>query len=123
MLIGLGVLNDGGGFAVDRQDDGPLGIFQVPHDVRRVIAESGHGLDVFGDVHVTLSGHETTLLGIPMCVRKASIDFVVTIPPQSGKSNNRHHPVGLISPSTTAHDLGRRKNVHPTQLNPPRGVS
>jgi hypothetical protein len=42
---------------------------------------------------------------------------------QSGKSNNRHHPFGLISPSTTWHDAGRRKNVQPTQLNPPRGIS
>jgi hypothetical protein len=42
---------------------------------------------------------------------------------QSGKSNNRHHPFGLTVPSTTWHDAGRRKNVHPTQLRPPRGVS
>jgi hypothetical protein len=42
---------------------------------------------------------------------------------QSGKSKNRHQPLGLISPATTAQARGGRKSAHAAQLNPPFGRS
>src|SRR5271166_5382944 len=51
VLVSFRVLHDRRRLAVDRQNYRALGILQVPHDFRRVIAEGGHWLDVFGDVH------------------------------------------------------------------------
>jgi hypothetical protein len=42
---------------------------------------------------------------------------------QSGKSKNRHQPLGLMSPATTTQARGGRNNAHPAQLNPPFGWS
>lgn len=49
-LVSGGVLDDGFGFAVDGEDDGALGGFELLHELDGVIAEGGEGLDVFGDV-------------------------------------------------------------------------
>jgi hypothetical protein len=51
VLVRFSVLHHGGGPAVHRQDDGTFGLPEMAHELRRVIAEGGHGLNVFGDVH------------------------------------------------------------------------
>jgi hypothetical protein len=57
VLVGFGILHDRCRLAVHRQDNRALGVPQVPHDLRPVIVEGGHRLDVFGDVHlICLSG-------------------------------------------------------------------
>jgi hypothetical protein len=50
ILIGSGVLDDGFGFPVDGEDNGPLGFLKVLHEPRRIATEGRHGLDVFGNV-------------------------------------------------------------------------
>ena len=54
-LIGRRALNDRGSLAVHGQYDRPARFGQVPHDVRGMIAERGHGLDVFRDVQDAVS--------------------------------------------------------------------
>src|ERR1700674_3289285 len=50
-LIGLGILHHGGGFSIHRQHKGTFCLSEVTQKFRRMIAEGGHGLNVFGDVH------------------------------------------------------------------------
>jgi hypothetical protein len=40
---------------------------------------------------------------------------------QSGKSKNRHQPVGLIAPATTAQAAGGRNSAQAAQLRPAFG--
>lgn len=49
-LVRGGVLDDGFGLAVDREDDGAPGLLEALHELDGVVAEGGEGLDVFGDV-------------------------------------------------------------------------
>src|SRR5260370_22760321 len=51
VLVGFGVLYDRGSLPVHRQDNGTLGLPEVLHYFRRMVAERGHRLNVFGDVH------------------------------------------------------------------------
>jgi hypothetical protein len=49
-LVGFGVLNNGFGFAVNRENQRAFRFLEVLHELSRVAAESGHGLNVFFDV-------------------------------------------------------------------------
>jgi hypothetical protein len=49
-LVGGGGEDDGFGFAVDGEDDGAAGLFELLHHFDGVVAEGGEGLDVLGDV-------------------------------------------------------------------------
>src|SRR5215831_16938795 len=50
-LIGFGVLHDGGSLSVHRQNQRPLGLFEMAQELRRMVAKRRHRLNVFGDIH------------------------------------------------------------------------
>src|SRR5271167_2375300 len=50
-LIGFGILHDRRRLAVHRQDDRTFGLLEMAQNIGRTIAESGHRLNVFSDVH------------------------------------------------------------------------
>src|ERR1700674_1490939 len=49
-LVGLGVLHNGRGFTLNRQDDGALALLELFHKVAGAAAEGGQRMDVSGDV-------------------------------------------------------------------------
>jgi len=64
-LVGGGILEDGFRFAVDGEDDGALGSFQLLEEFGGVVAEGGEGLGVLGGVdHVWSPPGESLPLGL-----------------------------------------------------------
>lgn len=50
VLIGFGILHDGGCFSLHGKHHGALALFQMFHEVAGAAAEGRQRLDVFGDV-------------------------------------------------------------------------
>ena len=49
-LVGFGVLNDGFGFSVNREDHGLFGLLEELDEFCGIAPEGGHGVNVFFDV-------------------------------------------------------------------------